>query len=71
MKGVLDTGFLLFHLGLGRSANLDDSHTSDEFGKPLLKLLAVVIGAGLVDLDPQLAYTAFDSLLGPRTVNDG
>src|SRR5439155_24170799 len=39
VEGVLDARLLLFHLGLGRRAHLDDVDAARELGEPLLELL--------------------------------
>ena len=49
-EGVLEAVLLLFQLGLGRRADLDDGHAAGELGQPLLQLLAVVVGVGVLDL---------------------
>jgi hypothetical protein len=47
VQRVLDAGLLLLHLGLGRSADLDDGHAASELGEALLELLAVVVAGGV------------------------
>ena len=57
---VLDAGLLLLHLGLGGGADLDDRDAADQLGQPLLQLLAVVVGRGVLDLRAQLLDAALD-----------
>jgi predicted signal transduction protein with EAL and GGDEF domain len=52
LDGVLDAVLLLLHLRLGRSADLDDRDTAGELGEPLLELLAVEVGVGVLDSRP-------------------
>ena len=66
MQRVFDTGLLLFHLGLGGGADLDDRHTTGQLRQPLLQLFAVVVGGRLFDLRPELLDAAFDGLLTLR-----
>ena len=54
MQGVLDAGLLLLHLGLGGRADLDHGDAAGQLGQPLLELLAVVVGGGLLDLRADL-----------------
>ena len=64
---VLDARFLLLHLGLGGHAYLDHGHAADEFRKPLLQLLAVILGRRVLDLRPDLRDAALDRHLSlPR-----
>ena len=58
---VLDARLLLLHLGLGRRADLDDRDAADELRQPLLQLLAVVVGGGLLDLRADLLDAALDA----------
>ena len=60
VHGVFDTGLLLFHLGLGRGADLDHGNAADQLGQPLLQLLAVVVRGGLLDLGADFLHPAFD-----------
>ena len=60
MQRVLHTRLLLLHLALGCGADIDDGHTTGEFSKSLLELLAVVVRGGLLDLAPDLVDTALD-----------
>ena len=42
MQGVVEAVFLLFHLDLRSSADVDDGHATGQLGEALLQLLAVV-----------------------------
>ena len=63
---VLDARLLLFHLGLGGRADLDDGDAADQLGQPLLQFLAVVIRGGVLDLRAQLLHASFDGRLACR-----
>ena len=71
VHGVLDPGLLLFHLGFGGRANLDDGHAADQLRQPLLQLLAVVVRRGFVDLRADLLDPAFDGGVYTLTLDDG
>ena len=71
MQSVLDAGLLLFHLGFGGGADLDDRHAAGQLRQPLLQFLAIVIRGGLFDLRPELLDPAFDVLLRSAAVDDG
>ena len=60
VQRVLDPGLLLLHLGLGGRADVDHRHAADQLGQPLLELLAVVVGGGLLDLRADLLDAALD-----------
>ena len=47
---VVDAILALLHLDLGRAADADHRDAARELGQPLLQLLAVVVGGGLLDL---------------------
>ena len=57
---ILDPVLLLFQLGFGGRADLDDRHPAGELGQPLLQLLAVEIGGGGFDLGLDLLAAALD-----------
>ena len=63
MERVFDARLLLLHLDLGRSADVDLRHATRELREALLELLAVVVGAGPVDLGLELADPTLDLLL--------
>ena len=48
--GVLDAVLALLELDLGGRADADDADAAGELGQPLLELLAVPVGVGVVDL---------------------
>ena len=50
MHRVVDAILALLHLDLGGAADADHRHAARELGQPLLQLLAVVVGGGLLDL---------------------
>ena len=50
LQRVLDAVLLLLHLGLGGSADLDHRDAAGELRQPLLQLLAVEVGVGVLDL---------------------
>jgi hypothetical protein len=61
VHGVLDAVLVLLHLDLGRSADADDGDAARELGQPLLQLLAVIIGCGLLDLRADLGDAPLSS----------
>ena len=71
VQGVFDAGFLFFHLGLGRGADIDDGDTAGELGEALLELLAVVIAGGFFDLAADLVDAALDVGLLAGAFDDG
>jgi hypothetical protein len=46
---------LLLELDLGRGADLEDGNAAGQLGEALGKLLAVVVGVGVLDLGAQAA----------------
>ena len=50
VQGVVDTVLLLLHRSFRRRANLDEGNAARELRETLLKLLAVVVGRGVLDL---------------------
>src|SRR5581483_10987061 len=54
VQGILDAALGLFHLGLGRGADLDNGHAADQFGQPFAELLLVVLAFGLLQLSANL-----------------
>ena len=71
MHGVIDPILALLHLDLARPADPDDRDAAGELGQPLLQLLAIVVGGGLLDLGLDLADAAFDVGLLAGAVDDG
>src|SRR6202034_1648910 len=67
---VLDAVLALLQLDLGRRARLDDGHAAGQLGQPLLELLAVVVGVGVVDLGADLVDPARDLVRVTGAVDD-
>ena len=70
VHGVVDPVLALLHLDLGRAADADHRDAARELRQPLLQLLAVVVGGGLLDLRLDLADAALDVLLLAGAVDD-
>ena len=70
LQRVLDAVLLLLHLGLGRSADLDDGDAAGQLREPLLELLAVEVGVGVLDLGLQLLDPGLDRLGVAGAVDD-
>ena len=68
--GVLDAVLLLLQLHLGGGADLDHAHAAGELGEPLLELLAVPVGVGVLDLGLDLVDAALDLGRVTGTVDD-
>src|SRR5215831_18973976 len=60
VQRVFDASFLLFHLGLGRSADVDDRNAAGEFRQALLQFLAIVIAGRLLNLTTNLSDATLD-----------
>jgi hypothetical protein len=71
LQGVFDAGLLLFHLGLGRCADVDHGDAADQLGQTLLQLLAVVVGGGLSRSGADLLDAALDVFFLAGAVDDG
>src|SRR5204862_6349699 len=71
VQRVFDARLLLFHLGLGRSADVDDRNTAREFRQALLQFLFVVIAGRLFNLTTDLRDAALDIDLFAFAFNDG
>src|SRR6266568_2820112 len=67
---VLDAVLALLELDLGGRPRLDDGDAAGQLGQPLLQLLAVVVGVGVVDLGADLVDPARDLVGVARTVDD-
>ena len=64
---VLDAVLALLELDLGGRADLDDADAAGQLGQPLLQLLAVPVGVGVLDLAPDLRDPGVDlGLRRPR-----
>src|SRR6266540_2947305 len=69
--GVLDAVLLLLELDLGGRADLDHAHPTGQLREPLLELLAVVVGVGVLDLGLDLVDAALDVVLAAGALDDG
>src|SRR5215470_16338277 len=67
---VLDAVLALLQLDLGRGPGLDHRNAAGQLGQPLLQLLAVVVGVGVLDLGPDLVDPAGDRLRVACAVHD-
>src|SRR5699024_3001356 len=54
VQRVFDTGLLFLHFDFGGRTDLDQRHAAGQLGHAFLQLLAVVVGAGLLDLAANL-----------------
>src|SRR6476660_8868637 len=61
---------LLFHFDFRRTTDLDHGNATGELGQPLLQLLLIVVGGGVLDLLLDLGDTALDVGLLAGTVDD-
>ena len=59
-EGVLDAVLLLLQLDLGGGADLEDGDAAGQVGQPLLQLLLVPVGVGVLDLALDLRDTVVD-----------
>src|SRR4029079_17923798 len=71
VQRVLDAGLLLFHLRLGRGADLHHRHAAHQLRQPLLQLLAVVVRGAVRSLSADLLHAPLDVDLLARTLDDG
>ena len=71
LQRIVDTRLGLLELGLSRGADLDDGNTAGKLGLALLELLAIEIGAGLLDLRVDGVDALLDIGLLARTIDDG
>ena len=69
LNGVLDAVLLLLELDLGGRADLEHRDAARQLGQPLLQLLAVVVGVGVVDLLLDLRDATLDVLFLARTLD--
>src|SRR5690606_26556525 len=60
VKRIIDAILALLDLDFRGAPDLDDCHAAGELSKPLLQLLTVVVGGGLLNLRPDLLHTRFD-----------
>src|SRR5262249_21341028 len=71
MQGVLDEGLSLFHLGLGRGADIGRGYARGELGEPLLELLTVILAVGRGDFLADHLGPTLDFLGGASALDDG
>src|SRR6266508_3238443 len=71
VQRVLHAGLLFLHRRLGRGTDLDHRHAAGQLGQPLLQLLAVVVGGGLLDLRPDLLDATLDGACLARALDEG
>ena len=67
---VLDAVLLLLELDLGGRADLDDRNAAGQLGQPLLQLLAVPVGVGVLDLALELRDATLDLVFGASALDD-
>ncbi len=70
MQGVLNSCLLLLHLALCGRADVDHRNTAGNLRQTLLKLLAIVIGSGLLDRRLELLDASLDLVLVALTIDD-
>ena len=70
MHRVFDAILALPHFHLGRAADADYRDAAGELGEPLLQLLAIVVGGGLLDLRLELIDAGLDVGLRAGAVDD-
>ena len=68
---VLDAVLLFLELDLSGRADLDHRHAAGQLGQPLLQLLAVVVGGGVLDLSLDLGHAALDRVSRAGAIDDG
>ena len=68
---VLDAVLALLELDLGVGTDADDPDAAGELGEPLLQLLAVPVGVGVVDLAADLPDAVLDLVRLAAAVDDG
>src|SRR6185437_14542163 len=71
MHRVIHAILALLHLDFGRAADADHRDAARELGQTLLKLLAVVVRGGFLDLRLDLRHARFDVGLLAGAVDDG
>src|SRR6266576_7079596 len=70
LERVLDAVLLLLHLRLSRRTDLDDRNAAGKLRQPLLQLLAVEVGVGVLDLGLQLLDPGLDRVRLSAAVDD-
>src|SRR5207244_6797237 len=63
VQRVFPASFLLFHLGLGGSADINHGHTAREFRQALLEFLAIIIACRFFDLTANLTHSTLNVVL--------
>ena len=71
VQGVFDAVLLFLHFDFGRAADADDRDAARELGQSLLKLLAVIVRGGFLDLRLDLGDAGLDVLLLAIAVDNG
>src|SRR5690349_5783891 len=71
VQSIVDAILLLLHFHLGHATDLDDRDAARELGQPLLQLLAIIVGGGVLDLLTDLRDAGPDVGLLAGTVDDG
>src|SRR5207253_2656438 len=71
VQRVFDARLFLFHLGLGRCADVDDGNTAREFRQALLEFLAIVIAGRLFNLTTDLSDAALNVGVLARAFDNG
>ena len=70
VERVIDAVLALLHLDLGGAADPDHRNAAGELGQPLLQLLLVVVGGGVLDLRLDLGDAGLDLRLLAGAVDD-
>ena len=70
VHGVLDTGLLFLHFRFRGRTDFDHGYAAHELRESLLKLLAVIVRRGVLDLRAELFDAAFDGLLCASAFDD-
>src|SRR5207302_8003107 len=71
VQRVFDSRLFLFHLGLGRCADVDDGNPARDFREALLEFLFVVIAGRLFNLATNLSDPALNVSTLARAFDDG
>ena len=67
---IIKKSFALLHFCFGCSAHIDLSNATSQLRKSLLKLLAIVVAIGIINLATNLGHAAFDRVFLARTTNN-
>ena len=68
---IVDTVFLLFHLHLRGSADVENGYAARQLGQTLLQLLTVVVAGGGFDLRLDLSHATCDVIGRTCTIHNG